>query len=84
MKTLHPGVHGGILARRDDDGHVSALQQHGIETIDVVVVNLYPFRATVTAAQAPSSDTVIENIDIGAPPAAVSGEACMSFRFVLL
>jgi phosphoribosylaminoimidazolecarboxamide formyltransferase / IMP cyclohydrolase len=65
VKTLHPGVHGGILARRDDSAHVEALQQHGIATIDVVVVNLYPFRATVTAAQAPSFQTAIENIDIG-------------------
>jgi AICAR transformylase/IMP cyclohydrolase PurH len=65
VKTLHPGVHGGILARRNDSSHVDALQQHGISTIDVVVVNLYPFRATVTAAQAPSFDTAIENIDIG-------------------
>lgn len=58
-------MHGGILARRDDAAHVDALSQHGIATIDVVVVNLYPFRATVTAAQAPSFDTAIENIDIG-------------------
>ena len=66
VKTLHPGVHGGILARRDDDAHVAALQRHDISTIDVVVVNLYPFRATVTAQQAPSFETAIENIDIGA------------------
>ncbi len=65
VKTLHPGVHGGILARRDSEAHVAALQQHDISTIDVVVVNLYPFRATVTAAQAPSFDTAVENIDIG-------------------
>jgi phosphoribosylaminoimidazolecarboxamide formyltransferase / IMP cyclohydrolase len=66
VKTLHPGVHGGILARRDEPAHLDALAQHGIGAIDVVVVNLYPFRATVTAAQAPSFDTAIENIDIGA------------------
>ena len=44
VKTLHPGVHGGILAVRSDDKHMAALQQHNISTIDVVVVNLYPFR----------------------------------------
>ncbi len=66
VKTLHPGVHGGILARRDLQEHTAALQQHGIGTIDLVVVNLYPFRATVTAREAPSFDMAIENIDIGA------------------
>ena len=65
MKTLHPAVHGGILARRGTPEHMSALQQHSIGTIDVVVVNLYPFRQTVTAAQAPMYDLAVENIDIG-------------------
>ena len=67
VKTLHPNVHGGILARRDESGHMSAIQQHNIAPIDVVVVNLYPFRQTVTAAQAPSYETAVENIDIGGP-----------------
>mmetsp|Transcript_2095 Transcript_2095/g.6203 ORF Transcript_2095/g.6203 Transcript_2095/m.6203 type:complete len:606 (-) Transcript_2095:7910-9727(-) len=67
VKTLHPGVHGGILARRDLQEHTDALEQHGIGTIDLVVVNLYPFRATVTAQQAPTFDVAIENIDIGGP-----------------
>lgn len=54
VKTLHPGVHGGILARRDLPAHMSAIEQHGIATIDLVIVNLYPFRQTVTAATKPS------------------------------
>ena len=65
VKTLHPAVHGGILARRGTPEHMSALEQHSIGTIDVVVVNLYPFRQTVTAAQAPTYDVAVENIDIG-------------------
>lgn len=67
VKTLHPGVHGGILARRDDAGHMAAIEKHSIEPIDLVVVNLYPFRATVTAAAKPSYDVAVENIDIGGP-----------------
>src|SRR6188474_3057515 len=47
VKTLHPAVHGGLLARRDMPEHMAALQQHGISTIDLLVVNLYPFEATV-------------------------------------
>ena len=54
VKTLHPGVHGGILARRDLPEHMSAIAEHSITPIDIVVVNLYPFRQTVTAANAPS------------------------------
>jgi phosphoribosylaminoimidazolecarboxamide formyltransferase/IMP cyclohydrolase len=65
VKTLHPKVHGGLLARRDDPGHVASLATHGIEKIDMVVVNLYPFEATV--ASGADYDTVIENIDIGGP-----------------
>ncbi|CAK0736296.1 hypothetical protein CVIRNUC_000723 [Coccomyxa viridis] len=67
VKTLHPGVHGGILARRDLQEHLDAVQQHSISLIDVVVVNLYPFRQTVTAEQTPSYETAVENIDIGGP-----------------
>src|SRR5437667_11088104 len=51
VKTLHPKVHGGILARRDLPEHVAALQKHGIPTIDMVVVNLYPFQQTVAKDQ---------------------------------
>ena len=66
VKTLHPKVHGGILARRDLPAHVDALAAHGIPAIDLVVVNLYPFRATV-AQPACTLDDAIENIDIGGP-----------------
>ncbi|HEY8245519.1 MAG TPA: bifunctional phosphoribosylaminoimidazolecarboxamide formyltransferase/IMP cyclohydrolase [Casimicrobiaceae bacterium] len=66
VKTLHPKVHGGILARRDVAAHADALAAHGIPTIDLVVVNLYPFRQTV-AKQDCTLDDAIENIDIGGP-----------------
>jgi phosphoribosylaminoimidazolecarboxamide formyltransferase/IMP cyclohydrolase len=66
VKTLHPAVHGGILARRDLPQHLSQLSQHHIELIDMVVVNLYPFVETVTRAGV-SLDEALENIDIGGP-----------------
>ncbi|MBK4734718.1 bifunctional phosphoribosylaminoimidazolecarboxamide formyltransferase/IMP cyclohydrolase [Noviherbaspirillum pedocola] len=66
VKTLHPKVHGGILARRDLPEHQAALQQHGIPTIDMVVVNLYPFVQTVAKEEC-SLEDAIENIDIGGP-----------------
>ncbi|MES2538779.1 MAG: bifunctional phosphoribosylaminoimidazolecarboxamide formyltransferase/IMP cyclohydrolase [Pseudomonadota bacterium] len=66
VKTLHPKVHGGILARRDFPAHVAALDAHGIPTIDMVVVNLYPFQETVAKQQCTLEDA-IENIDIGGP-----------------
>jgi phosphoribosylaminoimidazolecarboxamide formyltransferase/IMP cyclohydrolase len=66
VKTLHPAVHGGILARRDVPQHLSQLSHHHIEVIDMVVVNLYPFVETVTKAGV-SLDEAIENIDIGGP-----------------
>ena len=65
VKTLHPMIHGGLLAVRDNDEHVAAMQAHGIGAIDLVVVNLYPFEATV--ARGASRDEIIENIDIGGP-----------------
>ncbi|WP_372841376.1 bifunctional phosphoribosylaminoimidazolecarboxamide formyltransferase/IMP cyclohydrolase [Phaeovulum sp.] len=65
VKTLHPAVHGGLLALRDDVEHLAAMAAHGIEPIDLLVVNLYPFEATV-AKGAPYADC-IENIDIGGP-----------------
>src|SRR3954452_9270448 len=65
VKTLHPKVHGGLLAVRDDPDHASAMAEHGIGAIDLVVVNLYPFAATV--ARGAGRDEVIENIDIGGP-----------------
>lgn len=67
VKTLHPGVHGGILAIRDNATHMDAIAQHKITPIDLVVVNLYPFRATVTKSPAPSFEVGVENIDIGGP-----------------
>jgi phosphoribosylaminoimidazolecarboxamide formyltransferase/IMP cyclohydrolase len=66
VKTLHPKVHGGLLARRDVPAHMNALEAHGIGTIDVLVVNLYPFEATVAKADCTLEDA-IENIDIGGP-----------------
>jgi phosphoribosylaminoimidazolecarboxamide formyltransferase / IMP cyclohydrolase len=65
VKTLHPKVHGGLLGVRDNDDHVSAMAQHGIAAIDLVVVNLYPFAQTV--ARGAERDEIIENIDIGGP-----------------
>jgi len=67
VKTLHPAVHGGILAIRDKKEHMDAIGKHSIGPIDLVVVNLYPFRSTVTATPAPSFEVGVENIDIGGP-----------------
>src|SRR3954469_24328146 len=66
VKTLHPTIHGGLLARRDSAEHMAAIEQHGIATIDLLVVNLYPFEATVAKAECTLADA-IENIDIGGP-----------------
>ncbi len=65
VKTLHPKIHGGILGRRDAPPHQAAMREHGIAPIDLVVVNLYPFEATV--AKGAGFETCIENIDIGGP-----------------
>ncbi|AWD21766.1 bifunctional phosphoribosylaminoimidazolecarboxamide formyltransferase/IMP cyclohydrolase [Pseudogemmobacter blasticus] len=65
VKTLHPKVHGGLLALRDNPAHLAAMAKHGIGPIDLLVVNLYPFEATV--AKGADYDTCIENIDIGGP-----------------
>jgi phosphoribosylaminoimidazolecarboxamide formyltransferase/IMP cyclohydrolase len=65
VKTLHPAVHGGLLARRDREDHLAALARHGIGEIDLLVVNLYPFAATV--ASGAGREDCIENIDIGGP-----------------
>jgi phosphoribosylaminoimidazolecarboxamide formyltransferase/IMP cyclohydrolase len=65
VKTLHPTIHGGILARRDTDDHVEAMKTYGIAPIDLVVINLYPFEATV--AKGADRATCVENIDIGGP-----------------
>ena len=66
VKTLHPAVHGGLLARRDLPEHMASLAAHGIATIDLLVVNLYPFEQTVASAGCTLEDA-IENIDIGGP-----------------
>jgi phosphoribosylaminoimidazolecarboxamide formyltransferase/IMP cyclohydrolase len=66
VKTLHPKVHGGLLARRNLPEHMAALKTHAIDTIDLLVVNLYPFEATVAKAGCTLEDA-IENIDIGGP-----------------
>ena len=68
VKTLHPKVHGGLLALRDNEDHVASMEEHEIGAIDLVVVNLYPFEATV--AKGADRPEVIENIDIGGPSAA--------------
>ena len=65
VKTLHPKLHGGILARRGEEAHRDALEQHGIAPVDVVVVNLYPFEDKV--ARGASFDEAVENVDVGGP-----------------
>jgi phosphoribosylaminoimidazolecarboxamide formyltransferase/IMP cyclohydrolase len=65
VKTLHPKVHGGLLAVRDNAEHVASMNEHEIGAIDLVVVNLYPFVQTV--AKGGTREEIIENIDIGGP-----------------
>ncbi|MGB1684265.1 MAG: bifunctional phosphoribosylaminoimidazolecarboxamide formyltransferase/IMP cyclohydrolase, partial [Candidatus Puniceispirillaceae bacterium] len=65
VKTLHPKIHGGLLARRDLDDHLDAMQQEQIEGIDLLVVNLYPFEDTLASTN--DRDTLVEKIDIGGP-----------------
>ena len=78
VKTLHPNVHGGLLALRDKDDHVASMKEHGIEGIDLLVCNLYPFEATV--ARGADFETTIENIDIGGP--AMTRSAAKNHPFV--
>jgi len=66
LKTLHPRIHGGVLGRRDLQSHLQAMERHGIQPIDLVVVNLYPFEQTVARSDC-TLDLAIENIDIGGP-----------------
>ena len=66
VKTLHPKVHGGLLGKRNNPDHVKQMTQHGIEPIDLVVVNLYPFEQTI-AKPGCTFEEAIENIDIGGP-----------------
>ncbi len=66
VKTLHPKVHGGLLGLRNNPEHVATMKEHGIENIDMVVVNLYPFKETISKPDCTFEDA-IENIDIGGP-----------------
>ncbi|WP_346354839.1 bifunctional phosphoribosylaminoimidazolecarboxamide formyltransferase/IMP cyclohydrolase [Azotosporobacter soli] len=79
VKTLNPYIHGGILAVRDNPDHIAALEEHGIRGIDLVVVNLYPFRQTI-AKPGVSLEEAVENIDIGGP--AMIRAAAKNFRDV--
>jgi phosphoribosylaminoimidazolecarboxamide formyltransferase / IMP cyclohydrolase len=81
VKTLHPKVHGGILARRDLGSHLASMQKHGIDAIDMVVVNLYPFAKAVANPDC-DFDDAIENIDIGGP--AMVRSAAKNHRFVAI
>ena len=65
VKTLHPNVHGGLLSKRDDNEHVQSQKNHGIEDIDLIIVNLYPFEETIKSQE--NEEICIENIDIGVP-----------------
>ncbi|MBL8531201.1 MAG: bifunctional phosphoribosylaminoimidazolecarboxamide formyltransferase/IMP cyclohydrolase [Hyphomonadaceae bacterium] len=78
VKTLHPKVHGGLLALRDNAEHAAAMKEHGIEGFDVLYVNLYPFEATV--ARGADFETCIENIDIGGP--AMIRAAAKNYGFI--
>src|SRR6184192_1458326 len=66
IKTLHPKIHGALLALRDNDDHLAAMKQHDIEPIDLVVINLYPFEGTI-ARDGVTIEEAIEQIDIGGP-----------------
>ncbi|MFA6992568.1 MAG: bifunctional phosphoribosylaminoimidazolecarboxamide formyltransferase/IMP cyclohydrolase [Candidatus Gracilibacteria bacterium] len=79
VKTLHPKIHGGILALRDNKSHMKEADKNGIEMIDIVVVNLYPFRETV-ASEDVTEEEAIENIDVGGP-SMIRG-AAKNYKFV--
>jgi phosphoribosylaminoimidazolecarboxamide formyltransferase / IMP cyclohydrolase len=79
VKTLHPKIHGGLLALRDNDAHMQALRKHGIKTIDMVVINLYRFEDTI-AKEGCTLEQAIENIDIGGP--SMLRAASKNYRFV--
>ena len=81
VKTLNPYVHGGILAIRDNQEHVQAMQTHGIKPIDMVVVNLYPFKETIAKPGVTKAEA-IENIDIGGP--AMIRAAAKNFKDVMV
>ena len=79
VKTLHPLVHGGLLGLRDNDKHVAAMKEHGIEPIDLICVNLYPFEQTIAKEDVAEAEA-IEQIDIGGP--SMLRSASKNFRFV--
>src|SRR5687767_6137115 len=79
VKTLHPKIHGGLLGVRDNPEHGAAMREHGIEPIDMVVVNLYPFEETVTR-EGVTLEEAVEQIDIGGP--AMVRSAAKNFRDV--
>ena len=79
VKTLHPRIHGGLLALRDNEDHLAAMREHGIELIDMVVVNLYPFEQTI-AREGVTLEEAIEQIDIGGP--SMIRSAAKNFRDV--
>jgi phosphoribosylaminoimidazolecarboxamide formyltransferase/IMP cyclohydrolase len=81
VKTLHPKIHGGLLALRDNPEHVKSMQQHDIKPIDLVCINLYPFEATISKSGV-TFEEAIENIDIGGPSMVRS--AAKNHRFVLV
>lgn len=81
VKTLHPAIHGGLLARRDNAEHVAAMRTHAIAPIDLVVVNLYPFEATI--ARGAGYEEAVENIDIGGPSMVRSAAKNHAFTTVL-
>src|SRR5437763_2692256 len=81
VKTLHPKVHGGLLGVRDNPEHLAAMTEHGIEPIDLVCINLYPFEQTVAKADV-TFEEAIENIDIGGP--SMIRSAAKNHRFVLV
>jgi phosphoribosylaminoimidazolecarboxamide formyltransferase/IMP cyclohydrolase len=81
IKTLHPRIHGALLGLRDNDGHLAAMREHGIEPIDMVVVNLYPFEQTI-AREGVTLEEAIEQIDIGGP--AMIRSAAKNFQNVLV
>ncbi|MCY0888006.1 MAG: bifunctional phosphoribosylaminoimidazolecarboxamide formyltransferase/IMP cyclohydrolase [Alicyclobacillaceae bacterium] len=80
VKTLHPRIHGGLLALRDNPSHVESMDKHGIESLEMVVVNLYPFSATVARPEA-TYEECVEMIDIGGP--SMLRSAAKNHRFVI-
>ncbi len=78
VKTLHPKIHGALLGLRDNSEHIAAMQKHGIIPIDMVVINLYPFKQTV--AKGCTLEEAIENIDIGGP--AMLRSSAKNYKYV--